>query len=280
MKLALCYFTYSKDKPLLELSLRSVERLKRLRPDVETTVYLIDDGKSPIETLPDGADYYLKTFWDRKRNLNGVENFYGMLETYKEIIKGGYDWVVKIDSDTYVNDWDWLDNIDGEKTVSVGMYNHLWYPHGCLNAISAKGVAEIAKVAERESVMARMSRGPACEDVMFGALAMMTGMHMERMNIRGNVLGGNRGGYQDFEWGGKPYVPKVKDPAPALLFKHISVTFKHNSCGHTDAECDEYRVDALVRMRAYADWVDANRANISQNQWEAANASDHVVGGE
>lgn len=280
MKLALCYFTYSKDKQLLELSLRSVERLRRVRPDVETTVYLIDDGKSPIETLPDGTDYYLKTFWDRKRNLNGVENFYGMLETYKEIIKGGYDWVVKIDSDTYVNDWDWLDNIDGEKTVSVGMYNHLWFPHGCIYALSAKGVAEIDKVASRDSVRVRMSRGTACEDVMFGALAMMTGMQMERMNIRGNVLGGNRGGYQDFEWDGKPYIPKVENPDPALLFKHISVTFKQNSNRHTDAECDAYREDAIARMKDYADWVDENRKDISQKQWEEANASHDALGRE
>lgn len=280
MKLALCYYTYSKDKPLLELSLRSIARLKRLRPDVETTVYAIDDGNSPIAEIPDGVDHHLKTYWDRKRNLNGVENFYGMLDTYKEILKDGYDWVVKIDCDTYVNDWDWLDNIDGEKTVSVGMYNHQWYPHGCLNAVSAKGIEEIDKIASRDSVMVRMSRGPACEDIMFGALAMMTGMHMERMNIRGNVLGGNRGGFQDFTWPGKPYVPKVENPDPALLFKHISVTFKQNSHGYSDETCDEHRADAIVRMKAYADWVEENRADINQKQWAEANASHDALGGE
>lgn len=280
MKLALCYFTYSKDKPLLELSLRSIARLKRLRPDVETTIYVVDDGKSPIETLPDGVDYYLKTSWDRKGNLNGVENFYGMLETYKEILKDGHDWVVKIDCDTYVNDWDWLDNVDGEKTASVGMYINRYFQNGCLYALSAKGVEEIDKIASRESVMVRMSRGPACEDIMFSALSKMTGMEMGRMEIRKNILGGSRGGFQDFEFNGHPRVPKLENPDPALMFTHMSVTFKQHSFGHTDAECDALREDALVRMTAYADWIDANVANMSRQQREEANASNDALGGE
>lgn len=259
MKLALCYFTFSKDAPLLTQSLRSVARLRNLRPDVESDVYIFDDGASPMDAPPDGV-VYTQTHWNRRGNLNGVENLYAMLATYQAVAaKADYDFILKVDCDTYINDWAWLDDVDLEQTVNVGMFNTQYFAHGCLYAFTQAGLAAIAALAQRDAIHRRIASGYACEDLVFGVLASMTGMQTKRLNNHYNVLGRGRGGYQDFEWTGHEAVPRLENPDPEQMATHMSVTFKRNSHYRSPAERALDRADALTRMTAYADWVDTHQ---------------------
>ena len=258
MKIALCYFTYKLDAELLKQSLRSVARLKELRPDVTVDTYIYDDESSPLDEAPKGV-IYTQTAWDRQGNLNGIENLDGMLSVYRA--HTGYDWVVKADCDTYINDWDWLDNIDPETVAKVGMYNYQHFQHGCLYAFSRAGIAAVTEVLLREGVRERVAGCNCCEDRVLSTLADMSGMRGVRYLVSSsNIPGSCRGGYQDFTWDGIVPRERLENPDPEKMLTHMSVTFKRNSHVRTTEERVQDRVEALERMTAYADWVDEHDA--------------------
>lgn len=270
MKIAVCYFTFVKDTELLKQSMRSVERLRRLCPEVEADIFVFDDGENPLSAIPDGVTY-TTTSWDRKGNLNGVENFYAMLDVYSKLTD--YDWIVKVDCDSYINSWDWVASLDPSKYAKAGSYNHLPYQHGCLYALSTPGVAKMVELASDELVRNRIASGPAYEDAVFSAIAGMTGMAGARYSCAGNVLGGSSGVYHDAEWEGLVPVPRMENPDPNLMLKHLGVTFKRYSASRTAEEREQDRAEALERMTAYADWVDANAETIATDAL-------HVEGGD
>ena len=257
MKIALCYFTYKLDTALFTQSLRSVARLKEARPDVTVDVYVYDDGANPMSEIPEWVKYTITT-WDRKGNLNGIENLEGMLGVF--LAHKDYDWVVKSDCDTYINDWEWLDGIDAKKYAKVGIYNYCQFQHGCLYAFSPAGIAAVKETLEREGIRERIARGNCCEDVVFSVLADMAHMPDVRYNIHGNCLGACRGGYQDFTWDGPVKHDRLDNPDPEKMLTHMSVTFKRNSHLRNAEERIIDRAEALQRMTAYANWVDEHDA--------------------
>lgn len=261
MKIAVCYFTFVKDAELLTQSMRSIERLRKLNPEVETDIFVFDDGENPLPSPPEGVTY-TTTSWDRQGNLNGVENFYAMLDVYSKFTD--YDWVVKVDCDSYVNSWDWVARLDPSKYAKAGSYNHLPYQHGCLYALSTPGIAKIVEVASQESVRERIARGRAHEDAVFSAIATMTGMAGARYSSLNNRLGHGDGVYHDAEWEGLVPLPRLENPDPELMMKHLGVTFKRYSETRTAEEREQDRAEALERMTAYADWVDEHDAKTQE----------------
>ena len=89
-------FCYREDYKCLELC---VGQIRRVDPDC--TIYLFDDGKAPLarKDIPRGRDIiYKKTYFERNRNLNGLECIRGMLSCMRDI--PGREPIIKIDADT------------------------------------------------------------------------------------------------------------------------------------------------------------------------------------
>lgn len=107
MKLAIVYFCYKNDQDLLNLSLSNISFLRK-SDDID--VYIMDDGNNSMTAIPDIDNlYYEKTYFDRRGNLNGIECIYGMTDIYAKIFNlKQYDWVIKVDADTFINTWAWL----------------------------------------------------------------------------------------------------------------------------------------------------------------------------
>lgn len=255
MKVKVCYFSWVQDAKLLELSLRSVHRLQSIYPEHDIDVVVFDDEHAPLEMPPDGIRC-ITTAWDRKGNLNGLENLVGMLGVFRQHIDDGADVVIKLDCDTYVNNLDFLDGVDLEKTANIGTYNRAHnFAHGCFYCMTPSGIAAISELLKRADIVARINKGPGLEDLCFGTLAQMSGLHCERLDNTDNAAGAGRGCYCDFDWGhGIPFVP---DEPYEKLIKHCGVAFKTNSWNRNAEQRIADRLDAEVRMERYADWADS-----------------------
>lgn len=141
MKIAIIYFCFSKDIHLLNLSLKGVEYLRKKYPNTTIDVFLYDDSNSPLDTIPDGVTYEQTTF-ERCGNLNNYKCVAGMLERYKRAADAGYDWVIKCDCDTIVNNLEWILENNPNDVAHVGFeeYNHM---QGPCYAISNKAILEM-----------------------------------------------------------------------------------------------------------------------------------------
>ena len=96
IKMNYAIFCYREDYKCLELC---VVQIRRVDPDC--TIYLFDDGKAPLarKDIPRGRDIiYKKTYFERNRNLNGLECIRGMLSCMRDI--PGREPIIKIDADT------------------------------------------------------------------------------------------------------------------------------------------------------------------------------------
>ena len=254
MKVAFVYFAYSKDEKLLTQSLRSVERVRKNRASDTFDVFVIDDEKSPLLNVPNGV-YYQRSTFERCGNLNGIACVCGMLKVYEEIASKGYDWICKVDCDTYINDVDWFASLNVEDYANAGMYNHLSFAHGCFYALTQKGINAIRRLWDSPSVRTRAEKR-VCEDQIFSHLCEMSGLMCARYSNVKNRLGKRGTGYQDTEWIGR--VPRLENPDKDLLMRHISVTFKQNMHFRTAEEAEADRADAIERMTEYADFVEAS----------------------
>ena len=88
-------FCYREDYKCLELC---VGQIRKVDPDC--MIYLFDDGKAPLtkKDIPKGKDIiYKKTYFERNKNLNGLECVRGMLSCMQDI--PGREPVIKIDAD-------------------------------------------------------------------------------------------------------------------------------------------------------------------------------------
>lgn len=254
MKIALVYFAYSKDEKLLLQSLRSVDRVRVMNETDDIDVFVVDDALSPLPAVPSGVFYERSTF-DRCGNLNGIACVCGMLEVFTRISSKGYDWVCKVDCDTYINDVTWFSSLNVDEHANAGMYNHLDFAHGCFYAMTRKGVEAINRLWKNPSIRARAEKR-VCEDQIFSHLCEMSGLRCARFCNVKNKLGKRLTGYQDTEWIGR--VPRLENPDKDLLMRHISVTFKQNMHFRTAEEAEADRADAIERMTEYADFVEAS----------------------
>ena len=92
-------FTYAKDVCMLPHSVAAAARHGR--------VVLVDQADAPAcaseaEALALGAAEYVRTYWPRGGNLNGVYAVRGMLDTY--MAHGTDEWVMQLDSDMLLLD--------------------------------------------------------------------------------------------------------------------------------------------------------------------------------
>ena len=124
MKLAFIYFTYTKEIDILNLSLEAFD------DNDMSDVYILDDANNPLPYIPGKVikDNYKRTSFKRNNNLNGIECLDGMIQEYNRIMSiKNYDWVVKVDSDTFINDFDLLKSIDATKYNQFGTSNRYFY---------------------------------------------------------------------------------------------------------------------------------------------------------
>lgn len=111
-KIAICYFSYYKDKDFLNNSLKVLEKTIKNNTQHEVRTYVFDDGrceKSLKRKELHGSPTLIKTNFDRKGNLNGYECIEGMFSEYKKIQdKFDYDYLIKLDSDCCLNSFDYI----------------------------------------------------------------------------------------------------------------------------------------------------------------------------
>lgn len=119
-----------------------MERLRKVYPDVKLDVFLYDDANSPLPFVPEGVTYEQTTF-ERCGNLNNYKCVAGMLERYKRASDAGYDWVIKCDCDTIINNLEWVLSNDREVVALIGKNRgHIQGPCYCL---STKAIDEMSK---------------------------------------------------------------------------------------------------------------------------------------
>lgn len=116
MKIALVYFTYDKDEKLLA---ETITASKYFDDGNTYDIFVIDDGNHPMKNIPKGYEYK-QTFWDRCENLTGVRGFIEIIKEYKAILDKGYEWVVKVDPDTWVNNLNFIKEGDSEIYGEIG----------------------------------------------------------------------------------------------------------------------------------------------------------------
>lgn len=245
MKFAIVFFTYVNDAELLGLALRGVERLRRLNPGDEFDVFVRDDACAPLEVVPEGVQY-TQTHFNRCRNLNGLECISGMLAEYAAIFEqGDYDWLIKADCDTYINDVEWLRKHDAGLVLHVGT-NHVHdYNSGACYALSAAGVQQIRSFMGSESVVRRVARA-WCEDKAICRMAVICGNAVVMDNAANNI----KAGLLYHDWKGE-YAATLED-----LKLPYAVDFKRCMWHSTPEAFEEDRAKAVARMAEYAAYVE------------------------
>lgn len=117
-KIAICYFSYHKDKEFLNNSLKVLENTIERHPEHEVRVYVFDDGRCDKHLKKKelyGNPTLITTTFDRKGNLNGYECINGMFNEYLKISeKFDYDYLIKLDSDCVLNSFDYLYRVENE----------------------------------------------------------------------------------------------------------------------------------------------------------------------
>lgn len=115
-KIAVCYFSYHKDVDFLNESLKVLYNTIKKHTEHEVRVYVFDDGNCSTSIKKKelvGSPTLIKTFFDRKGNLNGYECIDGMFNEYKKILeKFDYDYLVKLDSDCVLNSFDYIKKVE------------------------------------------------------------------------------------------------------------------------------------------------------------------------
>lgn len=117
-KIAVCYFSYHKDKDFLNNSLKVLEKTIEKHKEHDVRVYVFDDGrcnehlkKKELHNNPT----LITTSFDRKGNLNGYECINGMFNEYRKIMeKFDYDYLIKLDSDCVLNSFDYIAKVEDE----------------------------------------------------------------------------------------------------------------------------------------------------------------------
>lgn len=243
MNVALCFFTYSEDAPLLDYALQAVPRLRAQGHAVH--VYVIDDARSPLAMPPVGCRYW-RSEWARGGNLNGAECICGMVDEYNAIFNMGlYEWILKVDCDTFVNSLDWLDGISSQETAFAGTIHVNDHCSGACYAVSRNGAEWLQERLQEPSWVGAAQRG-YCEDKVLYNMCKLSGMkvHALRANCKPD-------GMLWHDWQGEPLPPSELLKAYAVDFKACRWNVKQELWGSNRAE-------ALERMKLYTDHIHEN----------------------
>lgn len=155
-KIAVCYFSYHKDKEFLNNSLKVLYNTIERHPEHEVRVYVFDDGryeKSLKKKELVGEPTLIKTNFDRKGNLNGYECINGMFNEYAKIMqKFEYDYLVKLDSDCVLNSFDYLyhvekevkkNNLPMDRLAQIGSFFARICIFGCCQTFGRAGIIAV-----------------------------------------------------------------------------------------------------------------------------------------
>ena len=249
MRIAICFFSYNKDAELLKQALRGVKRLREKNLEDTIDAYVVDDHNAPLEQelLPEWVNYTQTTF-DRRRNLNGLECIQGMLSVFADLVSKGYEWVIKADSDTYINNLEWLRALDPNRIAHVGSCHVLDYSSGACYALSSSVIAALQEKLTDPIIQKRVDVA-YCEDKVFCRLSRMTNLgvlcrHNDKNEISSDRL------YHDWYADELVDLEKLKEAA-AVDFKRCM--------WHIDKEYwNSDREVAEVRMKEYADYVEVS----------------------
>lgn len=158
-KIAICYFSYHKDKEFLNNSLRVLENTIERHPEHEVRVYVFDDGRCDKHLKKKelhGNPTLVTTTFDRKGNLNGYECIDGMFNEYRKIMeKFDYDYLIKLDSDCVLNSFDYLYRVENEmkknnlpldKIGQIGSFFAQLCVYGCCQTFGKSGIITICNL--------------------------------------------------------------------------------------------------------------------------------------
>ena len=177
-----------------------------------------------------------------------------MANCFRKVLDADHpDWLIKADSDVFINDLDWIRAIDNTKYGGAGSFSELHFAHGCIYAISPLGLAEIEHQLTQPDILQRLKRSNCNEDRIFSILIRMRGVPQFRLDAVKNPLDTGRACYQDLDW---EAVKRRENPSREAILAHYAVSFKHMSyLTRSEAEREANRADALTRLTAYANWA-------------------------
>lgn len=241
MNIALVFFTYAADAPLLELAVQAAPRLRAQGHEV--TVYVFDEAEHPLATVPEGVQYTRTTF-NRCGNLNGLECITGMASIFAEL-STRHTWIVKADCDTFVNHLHWLEGVDPATVPMVGTVHVNKHASGACYAISAQAAPRMAAMLGTPIWQGRAERCH-CEDRFFWNAA----LH-------------GIGGAQGRDGAGNPVAPThlhhdwMASPQHSFaeLATAAAVDFKRCRWNTHPSTWQNDRESAIARMREYVDFV-------------------------
>lgn len=240
MNVALCFFAYSKDSELLELAVQAVPRLRAQGHKVD--FYVLDDSKTPLDMPPAGCQYW-RTDFDRRGNLNGAECICGMVDQYASIFRMGlYEWVIKVDSDTFMNSFDWLEGVSSQSTAFAGTIHVNDYCSGSCYAVSRAGVEWLQERLEEKSWQGAAERG-YCEDKVLYNMCKLSGMQVHALRADGTPDGKL---WHDWE---NEQLPMAE------LKKAYAVDFKACMWNSKKDNWEKDREKGLKRMKQYIDYL-------------------------
>lgn len=241
MNIALCFFSYSKDEPLLNLAMQAVPLL-RSKGDI-VDVYCIDDEASPLDMPPTGTRYW-RTRFPRGGNLNGLPCIMGMVDEFEAIMSGGkYDWLIKTDCDTYINSLDWLRGLKPRETAFAGTIHVNDHCSGACYAVSREGVEVLHERLQYPSWQGKAARGH-CEDKVLFHMSRLSGLNVHVFRNDGNELDGSL--YHDW------LATERKEPRE--LMKAYAVDFKACRWNSRPEYWEQDAITAYERMKQYVEF--------------------------
>lgn len=241
MNVALCFFSYNNDAPLLRLALQAVPFLQQKGDGV--TAYVLDDASAPLDMPPSGVRYW-RTGFPRGGNLNGLPCIMGMVDEYAAILNmGKYDWLVKVDCDTFINSLDWLRGLSPRETAFAGTIHVNDHCSGACYAVSRAGVDVLQERLQCPSWQGKAARGH-CEDKVIYHMSRLSGLNVCAFRNDDNELDGSL--YHDWM--------ETERKEPSELLKAYAVDFKACRWNSKREYWAQDAITALERMQQYVNF--------------------------
>lgn len=232
-KIAIVYWTYDKDYDLIQLSLIGAKNLiERYSNIFDIDVFVYEDTNHLSNKQFPNFVKYSQTPFKRNNNLNGLECITEMLKIYYELAQT-YDWIFKVDSDTYINHIDFLDDIN-EQIGIIGSTNEYGICMGCAvlyssNAIKYLSTLNLTHESEKilispKNITYKFTR--ICDDLIFNTCI------SEKFKILDipiifkyrKIIGVYSGILEFYTFG--DYQLKNTYATPKMFQKHFAITFK------------------------------------------------------
>jgi hypothetical protein len=166
-----------------------------------------------------------------------------MVDEYNAIFNMGlYEWVVKVDCDTFVNSLDWLQGVSNREVAFAGTVHVQDYCSGACYAVSRAGVELLQERLSEASWRGAAERG-YCEDKVLFNICRMSGLRVHALRADGVP-----DGKLWHDWQGEPVAFEALTRAYAVDFKACRWNSKPEAW-----EMDKVR--GLERLRGYTKFL-------------------------